>query len=143
MLRATLATISPISPFTQKLGWEFDADLGYKVNTEANDFEFGDVLSYNLSYQRRLWPRELPEEGVPSFLYGVVEVNGSYAQKDKINGVRDGDSGGHTVFFSPGIQWVSSRWIVEAAVQIPIVQERHGDALEAGSAVILGVHFRF
>lgn len=128
---------------TQKLGWEFDADLGYKVNTKANDFEFGNALFYNLSYQKRLWPRELPDEGVPSFLYGVMELNGSYAEKDDVDGMRDRNSGGHTVFLSPGIQWVNYRWVVEASFQIPIIQDLNGDALEADYAATLGIRLRF
>lgn len=128
---------------TQKLSGEIDADLGYKFNTEANDFEFGDVAFYNVSYQHRLWPRELPDEGVPSFFYGVIELNGTYAAKNEVGGRSDGDSGGHTVFLSPGMQWVSVRWVVEASVQLPIFQDLNGEALEVDYAVTLGARFRF
>lgn len=128
---------------TQKLGWEFDADLGYKVNTKANNFELGDSLLYNLSYQHRLWPRKLPEEGVPAFVYGVVEVNGSYSQENEIEGRRDRNSGGHTVFFSPGIQWLNASWVVEASVQFPIIQDLNGDGLKADYAATLGFRYRF
>ena len=109
----------------------------------SDDFEFGDVVFYNVSYQHRLWPRELPEEGVPSFFYGVIELNGTSAGKNRVGGRPDGDSGGHTVFLSPGVQWVSLRWVVEAAVQLPIVQDLNGDALEVDYAATLGVRFRF
>ncbi len=128
---------------TQKLAWELDADVGYKWNNDANDFEFGDQFFYNLSYQHRVWPRELPEEGVPSFLYGVVEFNGSHTDKNEFGGVRDRDSGGHTLFLSPGVQWVSSRWVIESSVQIPIIQDVNGDALKADYATTLGFRFRF
>ena len=128
---------------TQKLGWELDADLGYKVNTKANDFEFGDQIFSNISYQHRLFPRELPEEGVPSFIYGVIELNASYAAKNKVGGVDDDDSGGFALYLSPGVQWASTSWIVEAGIQIPIVQDFNGDALEADYAATLGVRYRF
>lgn len=128
---------------TQTLSWEIDADLGYQFNTEANDFQFGDVIFYNVSYQHRLWPRELPEEGVPSFVYGVVEAIGAYAAENDVNGRTDHDSGGHTVFLSPGLQWVSQRWVVEGAIQLPVIQALNGDALEADYAITLGVRFRF
>ena len=128
---------------TQTLGWEFDADIGYKFNTEANNFEFGDVFSYNISYQHRLLPRELPEEGVPSFVYGVFEINGIYTGKNKIGGLRDANSGGNTVFFSPGLQWVSAAWVLEASVQLPIIQDLNGDANEVDYATTIGVRYRF
>ncbi|MCF6287375.1 MAG: hypothetical protein L3K26_19670 [Candidatus Hydrogenedentes bacterium] len=128
---------------TQTLQWELDADVGYKFNTEANNFAFGDVLFYNLSYQRRLWPRSLPEEGVPAFWYGVLELNGTYADNNSIAGREDRNSGGHTMFLSPGVQWVNPRWVLEAAVQIPIVQDLNGSALEVDYAATMGLRFRF
>ena len=128
---------------TQKLGWEFDADLGYKVNTKANNFEFGDQIFTNISYQYRFLPRKLPEEGVPSFVYGVIELNASYADKSKVAGIDDDDSGGFALYLSPGIQWVSTSWIIEGGVQIPIVQELHGDALKHNYAATLGARYRF
>ena len=128
---------------TQTLSWEIDADVGYKINNEATGFEFGDELFYNFSYQHRLWPRELPEEGVPSFLYGVLEFNGSFKEQNKISDVTVRSSGGHTVYFSPGLQFVTTRWVVESSVQIPIIQNLYGDALEADYAVTFGVRYRF
>ena len=58
----------------QTLGWQIDTSASYKFNTGANGFEFGDVARVDFSYQRRLRPRELGE-GVPNFLYGVLESN--------------------------------------------------------------------
>jgi len=128
---------------TQKSGWELDADLGYKVNTRANNFEFGDQIFSNISYQHRLLPRKLPDEGVPSFLYGVIELNAGYADKNKIGGIDDDDSGGFALYLSPGVQWASIGWIVEAGIQIPIVQDLHGNALETDYAATLSFRFRF
>lgn len=128
---------------TQTLGWELDADLGYKVNTTANTFEFGDQIFTNFSYQHRLRPGELPDEGVPSFIYGVMELNGNYAEKNELGGIEDDDSGGLTVFLSPGLQWVTASWVVEGSIQIPIVQDLHGDALKTNYATTLGARYRF
>ncbi len=76
-------------------------------------------------------------------LYGVLELNGSYADRNEIDGRRDPDSGGHTVFFSPGIQWLSTRWVIEGSVQIPVIQDLHGDGLKTNYAATLGLRFRF
>lgn len=128
---------------TQTLGWEFDADLGYKVNTKANNFEFGDQIFTNISYQHRLRPKELPDEGVPSFIYGVMELNANYAEKNELGGIVDDDSGGLSVFLSPGLQWVTASWVVEGSIQIPIVQDLHGDPLKTNYATTLGARYRF
>ena len=58
----------------QTLDFQIDAQASYKINTEANDFEFGDVARLDASVQVRLWPREL-KGGVPGFLYAILEAN--------------------------------------------------------------------
>lgn len=128
---------------TQKFAWELDADLGYKVNTAADDFEFGDELFANVSFQYRAWPRTLPDEGVPSFFYAVLELNGISIGRNESKGARDINSGGATVYLSPGIQWVSVRWVLEATVQFPVVQDLNGTALEKDFVFGSGFRFRF
>ncbi len=54
----------------QTFDWEFDSAVQYRFNTEANNFEFGDQARLDLSFQYRLWPRELGA-GVPALVYGV------------------------------------------------------------------------
>jgi hypothetical protein len=54
--------------------WELDADVGYKKNAEADGFRFGDEFFTDLSFQYRVWPRQLGA-GVPAFLFAVVETN--------------------------------------------------------------------
>ncbi len=78
----------------QSLNQEFDIDLAYQFNTEAGNYEFGDIFKYNLAYQRRIWPWVLPEKGIYSQLNLVLEFNGEYEQKDKSNGSIVKDSGG-------------------------------------------------
>ena len=43
----------------------------------------------------------------------------------------------------PGLQYVTKRWIVEAAVQLPIVQYLNGTALENDHIVRAGFRFNF
>ncbi len=114
----------------QTLDWQFDASLAYRNNTEANGFAFGDEARLDLSYQRRILPRTLGG-GVPRFLYGVLESNLVWQDRDRTHGVDGPDSGGFTWFLAPGIQSVGRRWVVEAAVQVPVVQSLHGNALES------------
>ena len=105
----------------QRLRWQADFDLAYKINTEANDFRFGNTLAHDAAFQYRLLPWTLPEQGVPSFVYGVLELNGLWAERSALHGGRVGDSGGYTLFLSPGLQYVTRRWIAEISVQLPVV----------------------
>ncbi len=126
----------------QTLNWQIDASSSYKFNTEANDFEFGDVARLDLSYQYRLWPRHLGT-GVPSFIYGVLESNLIWEDRNKVGGSDDKNSGGTTLFFTPGIQYVAKRFVIEAAVQLPVVQDLNGNALENDLISTLSLRINF
>ena len=126
----------------QSLDYEIDVAASYKVNTEANDFEFGDEARFDASLQYRLWPRDL-SSGVPGFLYGVLESNLIYQGKNEIGGANDPNSGGTTLFIAPGFQYVTKRWVLEAIVQLPALQDLNGSALEDDLTVRAGFRFNF
>ena len=126
----------------QTLDYQVDAQLAYQANTEANDFEFGDEVRADASLQYRLWPRELGE-GVPGFLYGILEANLLLQAKNKVGGTNDPDSGGTTLFLSPGLQYVTKRWVMEGIVQLPVVQDLNGTALKDDFIVRAGFRVNF
>lgn len=126
----------------QTFEWEFDSAVQYKFNTKANDFTFGDEARLDLSFQYRLWPRELGS-GVPAFLYGVLESNLLWNGKNMIGGVHDPNSGGTTWYLAPGIQYVTKRVILETAVQVPVVQRLNGLALKNDYIVSAGLRVSF
>ena len=113
----------------QTLDYQIDAQASYKANRSANGFEFGDVARLDASFQYRLWPREL-KGGVPGFVYGILEANLIHQEKNRSGGLADANSNGTSLFLVPGLQYVTKRWIVEAAVQVPVVQALNGTALE-------------
>ncbi len=121
----------------QTLDYQVDAQISYK-----NGFEFGDELRLDGSLQYRQWPRELGA-GVPGFLYGVIEANLLHRDENEINGIEDGDSGGTSLHLSPGLQYITKRWVVEAIVQIPVVQDLNGAAQEDDFTVLAGFRVNF
>lgn len=123
----------------QTLDYQLDGQIAYRANGEANGFEAGDEWRLDASLQYRLWPTELGA-GVPGFLYGVLELNVLEREENRMAGVTDDNSGGTTVFLSPGIQYVSKRWVWEAVLQMPVQQDLNGTALE--SDFILRAGFR-
>jgi len=126
----------------QTLEFQVDVSASYKINTEANDFEFGDEARFDASLQYRLWPRELGS-GVPAFVYGVLEANLIHKGKNRSGGVTDRNSGGTTLFLVPGLQYASKRWVFETAVQLPAVQDLNGTALEKDFIVRGGFRVNF
>ncbi|WP_037374378.1 transporter [Sedimenticola selenatireducens] len=126
----------------QTLDYQVDTQLSYQANNKANSFEAGDVARLDGSMQYRLWPQTLTT-GLPDFLYGVIEANLVHQGKDRINGSTDPNSGGTRLFLTPGIQYVSKRWIVEGTVQIPVLQDLNGTALENDYIARFSIRFNF
>ncbi len=127
----------------QTLSYELDADLRYIFNQEANDFEFGDIFKYNLAYQKRIFPFILPDKGIYSQWNAVLEFNGQVEQRNELGGSEVFASGGHTLFLSPGIQFVSKRMVYEFSFQYPILQELHGNQLETDYNLALSFRYIF
>ena len=126
----------------QTLDRQIDASVSYKLNTEANDFEFGDVARLDISYQHRIWPKKL-EFGVPAFVYAVLESSLICQDKNRLNGMDDSNSGGTTWYLTPGIQYVTRRIVAEVAAQLPVVQDLNGTALENDFTAILSFRVNF
>lgn len=126
----------------QTLDYQIDGQIGYRANSEANGFEFGDEATLDLSLQYRLLPRELGA-GVPGFLYGVLETNLLHQEKHRAAGANDPDSGGTTLYLSPGLQYVTRKWVLEAIVQIPVAQHLNGAGLEEDFTLRTGFRVNF
>jgi len=122
--------------------YEIDGQVSYKLNTEANNYQFGDELRLDASLQYRLLPRKLADD-TSAFLYGVLESNLIYKQKDRLSGVSLANTGGTQLFISPGIQYVTRSWIAEAVVQLPVYQNLNGTGLKDDYIVRVGFRMKF
>ncbi len=120
---------------------EIDLDVLYRIGTERHDFETGDTLRYDLAYRYRLWPRRFA--GRLLQVNGLLELNGTRQAKSRDEGDRLSDTGGSLLFLSPGFQIISTRWIVEASVQIPVHQEMNGSQVKTDVIAVLGVRVPF
>lgn len=126
----------------QTLDFQIDGQVSYQANREANGFQAGNRWQVDGSLQYRLLPRRLGV-GVPAFLYGVLEARLLHAAKDRIGGSADANSGGTTLFITPGMQYVTRKWIIEAGVQVPVQQRLNGSALETDYLFTTGFRVNF
>ena len=127
----------------QTLDWELDAAARYRFNTEASGFRFGDEARADASFQYRIFPHTLESSGVPAFVYLVLESNLIWNGKNKSLGIRDANSGGLTWNLVPGLQYVTDRFVLETAIQIPAVQNLNGTALESDWVWTAGFRWNF
>ena len=113
----------------QTLDYQIDVQASYQANIEAGGFEFGDVARLDGSLQVRLWPGELGDD-TSAFVYGVAELNLINQGKNRMSGVANPDSGGTALWGLLGLQYVTPRRIIEAGVQLPLMQDLNRTALQ-------------
>jgi hypothetical protein len=127
----------------QSLDHEWDVSLTYQFNTTANKFEFGDVLTYTVGYQRRVWPIRLPERGLYAQWNLVLEANGQWEQQAKSHGSRVDNAGSHLLFLSPGLQVATKHFVIESSVQLPVLQNLNGNQVEPDFVLVASVRATF
>ena len=119
---------------TKRLGRvSLDADLRYTLVTEgAQDTDLGDLMNYDLSFSCHI-PGKLSWDL-------VLEANGEWKQKEKINGDRDKNSGSHVLYISPGMRIrLSNAVSAFISVGIPAIQDMNGIQSETNFRTLLGV----
>lgn len=111
-----------------------DANMLYSVVTEGTqDTDLGDRLQYNLAVSYRIGGGT-HDHGDFSHLHKaldlVLELNGEWADQQKIDGETDNDSGGNEIFLTPGLRYVpTEKWSAQLAFSIPVVSDlRKGHA---------------
>ncbi len=87
-----------------------NADALWNFNTNGGD-QGDDMLKYDMAYIYRLTPSTYASSK-PIALFGSMELNGLYETNSD-----------HEIFLSPGLQYVTTRWIAEATVQLPVWQD--------------------
>ena len=122
--------------------WNLDLQASYRANTRSGDFERGDVARADASFQYRLLPGTLSRHD-KGYVYGVLEANLVHSKRMRINGIQDLNTGGTTLYLVPGVQYATRRWIAEAAVQLPVIQDLNGSALERDFTVLAGLRVNF
>jgi hypothetical protein len=74
----------------------------------------------------------------------IAELNARWALKDRLGGDSVDDTGGRRLFLTPGIQVIiNPTTLLEAAVQIPVHEDMHGDQLDHDGVLIFGLRVRF
>ena len=111
----------------------------YQINTKGEEFELGDTVRYDLTYQYQIFPPQIEN----SQLNLTVELNGKHVEKHELAGRKLNNSGGDTIFVSPGLQFLINTVVVEGSVQLPIVQELNGTQPETDYNVLLGLRYLF
>ena len=72
-------------------------------------------------------------------LDALLEINGEWHDKQRTAGVADPNSGGNTIFVSPGLRLTVENWSSYVPVGIPIVNDYNGVQATPTWRVLAGV----
>jgi hypothetical protein len=126
----------------QTFNYEFDTSLSYQENGRHAGYSPGNVTELDASFQYRLLPQTLGN-GLPNFLYGVLETNLIHTTHDIVNNAISPASGGTKWFLDPGLEYVTPRWVLQGAVQIPVERNVYGQGLRDRYIYNLALRFNF
>ncbi len=79
----------------------------------------------------------------PTALDVVLELNGEWHGRQKVDGAADVNSGGTVVYLSPGVRLSGDKWSAFASFGLPIVTNLYGTQVEPDYRVISGAAVRF
>lgn len=136
----SIDTILGVAAATTRKNYGIEAALRLKINSEAKDVRFGNVLLYDLALARQFypaWPKPFSQLSL------LLEFNGRTSGANEIGGEKR-PTGGTVLFFSPGVQYVmTENFLAELGVQLPVIQDFPDQALEPDYTVLLGVRYVF
>lgn len=122
--------------------WVLDSQLRYDHNREADGFERGDTTKLESSFQYRVSPGIVTRH-TNAFVYSVIEISANYAERNRVNGVTDPNSGGFQLYLTPGVQYAARRWIADFGIMIPIINDLNGSALELDYSILASIRVNF
>lgn len=73
----------------------------------------------------------------------ILELNGEWAAKQQAGGVKDDNSGGHSLYLSPGIRFSYDKVSAFATVGVPFVNDLNGYQAEPDWRLFTGVAMSF
>ena len=138
--------------------WSFDTSALYHLITEGTqNTNLGDRLLYGVALSYRIMGGPEGEEHVhadgavhlhkPSSqslnVDLVLEFNGEWHDKQKAGNEADENSGGHTLYVSPGVRLSAGDWSGFASVGIPVVEDVNGLQPDPDWKLVTGVAFSF
>lgn len=95
---------------------------GALLTTSKNQTKFGNRYFYQMGVGRNLYSK--PSSWI---LSALLEINGQYSEKDKIQGEINNGSGGNTILLTPSLWFSTSKLILQLGIGFPIIQHLFGE----------------
>jgi hypothetical protein len=104
--------------------------------------QFGNTMNYDVTGKYRVHPEAFSPQKPQLFL--ALGINGEVREREKEDGVTVPDSGGHTIYLSPGLQLVfAPHWVIDLSYQHAVYHNLYGTQLGETYKAIGGVTYLF
>lgn len=148
--------------------WSFDSNVLYTLATEGTqNTDLGDRFQYNVAVSYRLSSLasgEHPmfhgatsheegddghghahhhEENTGPALDLVLELNGEWHAEQVTNGISDPNSGGNSIFLSPGLRLSQDKWSTFVSWGVPVLDHLNGIQSEPDWRILTGGSLAF
>lgn len=98
------------------------ASITGEGDTGRTKHRFGNSLNYDVTGKYRIAPTVVGAS--PNELFLSLGVNGEYRKREKLDGDTVPDSGGHTIYLTPGIQYLAGiHWVFETTCQYAVYHD--------------------
>jgi hypothetical protein len=117
-----------------------DGSVLYQLKgSGTQDYEFGDIVRTNL-----MGAYTIKERGEYPGVQLLAGINAQFADKDHENSEKISDTGGTTVFFSPGLSTqLNDRLSSSATIMLPVLQNLGRDHQEVDYEVLFSIGYNF
>ena len=118
------------------------------VNEGTQDTNLGDIFNYNLATTYRAFQVNEDHDhhhhdhsmNLVDYLDLILELNGDYRDKVEIAGVEDTNTGGHSLYLSPGFRiGIAHTWSIYSSFSIPVVNDLDGIQSEPEFRITAGI----
>lgn len=128
--------------FSKKLGdFSFNADCIYTQTTKgAQETTLGKIVDYDFAVVYPLVTQNSKDKKFNYSIDGIVELNGEYLTQDKVAGIKDPNSGGNSLYFSPGFRVsIADSVSFYLGVGFPVTETLHGTQAKSKYGVTGGI----
>lgn len=96
--------------------------LGALLTTNDNTTRYSNEYYYQYGLGRNIY--SIPDKLITAWM---IEIDGVYTDKNKINGITDPNSGGNVVIMTPSLWIAGQHLVLQLGAGVPVVQNLFGD----------------
>ena len=121
-----------------KIDWYYFISSGVELMTSHKNTKFGNEFLYQAGLSRNIWYK------ADKFIFNwIIELDGTYRQRDKRLGVIDGNSGGNVLLLGPSLWFSTQRLILQLGISGVITQHLFGTQPQERYFLVADIGWKF